>query len=450
MARSSVWKHLIILAVAGGLAGCAQGILPGGMASNEIEPGSLALDGPLTGDQPEVVHLPRYALTGRQPEAARSVLAIAAVTSPSAPLGTPPKVAGPQQAFEVVTLFYGTNRGKIAVKPTKPSGVGAEPRLDYGSARAKALSLGVAQVTVPKYDRAVGAIRRPRQVAYLRFEGLNEKEDPTKHFTIGNLRDLDRTAFFAMANAQGAKAREFKDHAFVFVHGYNTTFENGVFRAAQLAHDMGFDGVPYVFSWPSKGETIGYPYDRDSVDVSAAHLADFLDLVAKRSSAKKIHIVAHSMGARLVLDTVFPARSGAPKIPKLDQIIFAAADVDSSVLEQRSAAIVKSGLSVTSYASKNDHALTVSKTFAGGVPRAGDVGEKGPLVAAGVDTVDISETSTSIFGGLNHASFAERAHVLTDMSLLMRTGLHPPDRRFPVFKPMTTEAGGPYWRYVNN
>jgi esterase/lipase superfamily enzyme len=447
MDRFKFWKLTIAASLVCGLAGCAQGLLPGGMTGNEIEPGSLALDGPLTGDQPEVVHLPRYALTGRQPEAARSVLALAAVTSPGAPLGTPPKIAGPQQAFEVVTLFYGTNRGKVAVKS---SSIGTDPQLTYGSSRAKALSLGVAQVTVPKYDRAVGAIRRPRQVAYLRFEGLNEKEDPTKHFTIGNLRDLDRTSFFGMANAHGAKAREFKDHAFVFVHGYNTTFENGVFRAAQLAHDMGFDGVPYVFSWPSKGETIGYPYDRDSVDVSAAHLADFLDLVAKRSSAKKIHIVAHSMGARLVLDTVFPARSGAPKIPKLDQIIFAAADVDSSVLEQRSASIVKSGLSVTSYASKNDHALTASKTFAGGVPRAGDAGEKGPLVVAGVDSIDISETSTSIFGGLNHATFAERAHVLTDMSLLMRTGLHPPDRRFPVFKPMTTEGGNPYWRYVNN
>lgn len=285
----------------------------------------------------------------------------------------------------------------------------------------------------------------------LSVDVFSENEDPRKHFTIGNMRELNRDQFFTLANAQGAKSRDYKDQAFVFVHGYNTTFNDAIYRTAQIAHDMAFDGVPYVFSWPSKGEAFSYPYDRESVDGSVGPLTDFLDLVAKRTNAKKIHIVAHSMGARLVVDTLFPARaaSQAARISKIDQVILAAADVDRTVLEQREAGIRAFGRPVTLYASSNDYALSAAKRYSGGVPRAGDVPDGGAMVVPGVETIDISDTSTAVFGGLNHTTFAEKAHVLTDMSLLMRNGVHPPDRRFAVFTPVPSTAGTT-WRYNKN
>ena len=45
-------------------------------------------------------------------------------------------------------------------------------------------------------------------------------------------------------------SQSFKDHAVVFVHGYNTAFDYAVYRTAQIAYDLKFDGVPFLFSWP--------------------------------------------------------------------------------------------------------------------------------------------------------------------------------------------------------
>jgi esterase/lipase superfamily enzyme len=425
--------------VAASLAACAG--LP--LLSSGIEPASLQAGG---SGGPEMVHLPRYAITGAPPVKAATVVGLSAMAE---------KLAnGGQEQFDVVTLFYGTNRAPAAPSAKTAgigAGAGAFPR--YSAARAAKLSTGIAQVTVPRYERAIGGVQRPRQVAVLSVDVYTEKEDPRRHFTIGNLRELPRDQFFGLANAHGAKSRDSKDQAFVFVHGYNSTFEDAIYRTAQLAHDMAFDGVPYVFAWPSKGETLAYPYDRESLDSSVTHLTDFLDMIAKRTNARKIHIIAHSMGARLVVDTLFPARasSQAGKIAKIGEVILAAADIDRTVLEQRAGSIKAAGKPVTLYASRNDYALTASKQFSGGVARAGDVPEGGPALVPGIETIDISETSTAVFSGLNHATFAEKAHVLTDMSLLLRNGQHPPDKRFAVFAPVAGGAGtGTYWRYVRN
>ena len=62
------------------------------------------------------------------------------------------------------------------------------------------------------------------------------------------------------------ESKNYKDHALVFVHGFNTTFDNALFRTAQIAYDLKFDGAPFVYSWPSQGQ-VGfqdYSYDRES------------------------------------------------------------------------------------------------------------------------------------------------------------------------------------------
>lgn len=44
-----------------------------------------------------------------------------------------------------------------------------------------------------------------------------------------------------------------KKQAFVFVHGFNVTFEEAAWRTAQMAYDLAFDGAPMFYSWPSRG-----------------------------------------------------------------------------------------------------------------------------------------------------------------------------------------------------
>ena len=46
-------------------------------------------------------------------------------------------------------------------------------------------------------------------------------------------------------------ASVFPKQVFVFVHGFNVSFENALRRTAQIAYDLNFDGAPFLFSWPS-------------------------------------------------------------------------------------------------------------------------------------------------------------------------------------------------------
>ena len=98
------------------------------------------------------------------------------------------------------------------------------------------------------------------------------------------------------------------------------------------------------------------------------------------------------------------------------------------------------------YASSNDVALSFSRRFAGGVPRAGDVpAGLGPLIVAGVDTIDVSALSTEYFS-LNHSSYAEKTGLLRDIELVLQTGERPPEMRLPLLQRIKGTAGD-YWRY---
>ncbi len=37
------------------------------------------------------------------------------------------------------------------------------------------------------------------------------------------------------------------------MHGYNTSFDNALYRTAQIAYDLDFDGATFLYSWPSGG-----------------------------------------------------------------------------------------------------------------------------------------------------------------------------------------------------
>ena len=43
-----------------------------------------------------------------------------------------------------------------------------------------------------------------------------------------------------------------RKEAFVFIHGYNVAFDDAIYRTAQIAYDLSFDGPPILYSWPSR------------------------------------------------------------------------------------------------------------------------------------------------------------------------------------------------------
>ncbi len=340
--------------------------------------------------------------------------------------------------WDVVPVYYGTDRKSIVTGD----------RLEYGSDRGRKLEVGGALVTVPK-SHEVPNVERPwvYRLPFTQIVLMREKEDPAKHFTLKEVKALTQEELAKVVRDRIAASRDFKGHAFVFVHGFNTTFEAALFRTAQISYDLGFDGAPFLYSWPSKGQ-IGlqdYSYDRESSGQAEPYLKQFLTFVARETGATSVSVIAHSMGNQVLMPVLRDLKRTAPEGVNIDQIILAAPDVDRDTFEFLAKEITGVGKGITMLAASNDRALEASRRFWGGIPRAGDVPLEGPIVVPGVDTIDVTATSTEMLS-LNHSGYAQKQQLIDDMRLLLRTGDRPPQRRLPDIERVTTPKGD-FWRY---
>ncbi len=358
---------------------------------------------------------------------------------PPPPKSTKPASATPEEDktdWDIVPVFFGTDRQRAdnAI------------RLAYDGNRGRRLELGHALVSVPK-SHQVPNIERPwaLRIPYFDVTIYEEAEDPKKHFTMQEIKALSRTDFLSLVRARLAKSKTFKDQAFVFVHGFNTSFENGVYRTAQIAYDLKFDGAPFLYSWPSGGGVASYTYDRESSGQSTPYLKDFMKLVINETGARAVSVIAHSMGNQPILQVLKDLKNATPDGVIISQIILAAPDVDRDNFENIAKEILGLAKGITLYVAANDQALQFSRRFHGGVPRAGDVPARGPVVINGIDTIDVTSASTDSLG-INHSGYAENNALLKDIERLIATGAGPQDRHPPKFE-RVDQGQGSYWKY---
>lgn len=348
----------------------------------------------------------------------------------------PAPAQDPNELWDVVPVFYGTDRGRE----------GNTKRISYGADRGRRLELGRALVTVPK-EHQVPNIERPWaiKVPYFNVKIYEQTEDPKKHFTMKEVQALTEEQFLQVVRERLALSKRYKDHALIFVHGYNTAFDAAIYRTAQMSYDLKFDGASFLYSWPSGGTFESYTYDRESAGQAQPFMRQFLDLVVQKTGAKSVSIIAHSMGNQPVLQIIRDLKYSKPDNVAINQIILAAPDVDRDNFENIANEIKGLAKGVTLYAAGNDRALNVSRRFNGGIPRAGDVPAAGPMILSGIDTIDV--TSAGLEGlYLNHSSYAENNALLADIGLIIQTGERPPDKRFPLLQKITTDKGD-YWKY---
>ena len=162
--------------------------------------------------------------------------------------------------------------------------------------------------------------------------------------------------------------------------------------------------------------------------------------MARETGAKSVSVIAHSMGNQLLLPVLRDLKRAAPPSVAISQVILAAPDVDRDAFENIARELVGVSRGVTMLAAGNDRALSISRRFWGGLPRAGDVPANGPIVVEGVDTIDVTAISTVLFA-LNHSGYAERSALLQDIQLLIQTGERPPDKRVPILERVKTDRG---------
>jgi esterase/lipase superfamily enzyme len=360
-----------------------------------------------------------------------------------------PDLLGPNVCFTKnictpVQIFFGTDRKRQDTMQ----------RVSFGPERAGQLQLGRAIVTVPRSGRKIGEINRPtwweRWILRVPDEG-----DPAKHFTIpkGGVVVYDTVEKFVAAVKNQPKG-SFEDHALIFVHGYRFTFDDALYRSAQIAYDLSSGGdVPfgttYLYTWPSYGAgltgLVGYKYDSESATFAVPFVREFLEMVIDKTPAKKVHIIAHSMGSDPILKALDEMRKSSPNKQKIENLVFAAPDFDAKEFEKIANRIRPIAKSVTLYASSKDWAMEAARTAHLGHARAGDILENGrPVIVKRTDSIDVSAISTDVLA-LAHAEYADRKELLNDIDTLLRTGKHPP--RSILYRKQG-EGEAIWWKYA--
>jgi esterase/lipase superfamily enzyme len=213
-------------------------------------------------------------------------------------------------------------------------------------------------------------------------------------------------------------------HALVYLHGYQTSFENAARRAAALGYQLKVP-VTAFFSWPSGGAVAKYLYDKDAIEASETAIAEFLVRVAEAARPTKVHIVAHSMGNQGLIKAIREPviRNAVAKGLRFGQIILAAPDVTVDLFRQRAGEYLQVADRVTMYASSGDLALTASMT-ASGFQRAG-YADPEPVVVEGIDTITVDNVNLTLLG---HSYAVEEMPVLMDMHMLIRRNVAPKER----------------------
>ncbi len=237
------------------------------------------------------------------------------------------------------------------------------------------------------------------------------RPDPVRHIVLRDITPMDEDPFFESVAAAVIKSP--RHDAFVFVHGFNVSFEDAARRAAQMAFDLEFQGAPIIYSWPSNGELFDYAVDEANVIWTVPHLERFFETLAARSGAARIHVIAHSMGNRAVCDALerLSRSAWADKSP-LRHLVLTAPDIDAGTFKELAARFRTTADTVTLYASSNDKAILLSQKIHR-YPRAGT-----PLVLSpGVETVDASAVDTDFLG---HSFFSAARTVLSDIFWLLR------------------------------
>lgn len=250
----------------------------------------------------------------------------------------------------------------------------------YSAERASELSYTKLQVVVPP-------THVPGQISY----GY-ANPDPRTDFTIATKQDYAKAAPFhadiaATLAALPPKQRE----VLLYVHGYNNSFFDGVYRAAQMKHDFDLPGVTMHFSWPSAASPLGYTYDRDSVLFARDGLEKVLrDLRA--AGAQRIVLVGHSLGTMLVMESLRQIEIRTPgwSDSALAGVVLVSPDLDVDLFKTQADRFAALPEPFAIFVSRRDRALMLSARINGDAERLGSLSDPSRLAEYPVSLIDVS------------------------------------------------------------
>ncbi|MCC6888624.1 MAG: alpha/beta fold hydrolase [Hyphomicrobiales bacterium] len=241
-----------------------------------------------------------------------------------------------------------------------------DPGAMFSGERGNSDSFAAVTVSIPPdSNRQVGHVQWPSSVS-----GDLNRNFVTVAADLINDKATSNQALAAMAKLTG------KSKARVFVHGFNNRFDDAVYRFAQIVHDARAEGIPVLFTWPSRGEmrVTAYTYDRESANYSRDSLENLIDTLSANASIREINIVAHSMGNWVTLEALRGRSLRGGKVgAKIRNVMLVAPDVDVDVFRTQIRRLGSPRPRIMLFVSQDDKALHVSRRIWGDKPRLGDV-----------------------------------------------------------------------------
>lgn len=155
----------------------------------------------------------------------------------------------------------------------------------------------------------------------------------------------------------------------LLVHGFRTDFDFALRGTAFLANVLDINAPVMVFDWPgNQGSSLsGYRRAQQVATASAAELADTLRLIVREIRPERLWLVAHSMGAQVVVDAfseLYRDSDFGDADFEVDDVVLTAPDVDRARFKDQFKAELKAlARNTTVYVSSNDRALLASRVI---------------------------------------------------------------------------------------
>lgn len=249
--------------------------------------------------------------------------------------------------------------------------------VDIKQDRSAAVKFAKYEVSIPP-THVLGQIEWPKGVV-----------DPRSDFAVTGVEDL-RSSARMIAAIEAQKG----DEVVVFLHGYNNTPSEALYRFAQIGHDFRIEEPRVLFAWPSAGTATGYVYDRDSVLFSRDPLAQLLTAISQHTD-KKITLIAHSMGGHLAMEVMRQlSLTGQRSVLRdIGTVVLLAPDIDPDIFRAQAHAIGRLPDPFIIMSSKEDRALNFSAILNIGRHKVGDLSQAEDVAGLNVTLFDFTALS---------------------------------------------------------
>ena len=216
--------------------------------------------------------------------------------------------------------------------------------------------------------------------------------NPQEKFAVADIKPYTGEASFARDLKASLRERPAgKRTVLVYVHGFNVTFSEGLYRTAQIVRDWRIDHIPAYFSWPSTLSPINYAHDQKASLQARQEFRRFLEAIVD-AGAEGIVLLGHSLGAELVLETLVAMQTtqDTRMQQSIDGVFLAAPDMSVDRFTALAGSISALPDPFVVFSSSKDWALRLSSLRHGEPERLGALTDPGPLAGLNVLLVDLS------------------------------------------------------------